>query len=257
MHVQLRAARRVTAPLALLFPALLAACSADPPAEPPASGGPAPASIDSARDRLAALAAAARDRHLTGTYTLSGAGGGDRTITVTTANDGTWRVDVPGGAGGGTIDVSVASTADGLFQCALPSAGHPEAAGCVRIGDPGDRVPAPVDPRVQHPFTDWPKVLTDRQAPLAVSTAKAPAGVSGTCFSVDTTSASLDAPLDVGIYCYQPDGTLTLLRSALGTLRLAGPPAPGPATVALAGPVVPNGPWETDAPPAAGPTTTP
>ncbi|MEV0152539.1 hypothetical protein AB0H57_02200 [Micromonospora sp. NPDC050686] len=258
MHAHHRAVRRLAGPLALLLPAMLAACAADPPADAPtASVDPVPASIDTARDQLTALATAARDRHLTARYTLTGGDRAERTIEVTTANDGSWRVDVPGGAGGGTIDVSLAATADGLFQCALPSSGHPEAAGCVRLGDPDDRVPGPYDPRVQHPFTDWPVVLNDQRAPLAVSTAPPPKGVAGACFSVDSTSASLDAPLDVGVYCYQPDGTLTALRSALGTLRLARPPGPAPDTVTLAGPVVDRPPWETAAPPAAPGTTAP
>ena len=42
----------------------------------------------------------------------------------------------------------------------------------------------------------------------------------------------------MGIYCYQPDGTPTFVRAALGTLTLAGPPGPAPDTVPLAGPVV-------------------
>ncbi|WP_308042551.1 hypothetical protein [Micromonospora sp. PLK6-60] len=242
-------ARRLTGPLALLLPAMLAACAADPPADAPTtSEDPLPASVDSARDQLTALATAARDRHFTARYTLTGSAGPERTILVTTANDGTWRVDVPAGAGGGTIDVSLAATADGLFQCALPSAGHPEAAGCVRLGDRDDRVPGRYDPRVQHPFTDWPAVLNDGRAPLAVSATPAPHGVDGTCFAVDSTSASLDAPLDVGTYCYGPDGTLTALHSALGTLRLAGPPGPAPDTVTLAGPVVDRSPWQTTSP---------
>lgn len=163
-------ARRLIGALTLTLPALLAACVGDPPAATtsPPSSDPAPAAIDSAREELAALAAAAQDRHFTARYTLTG-DGPDRTITVTSANDGTWRVDVPGGALGGTVDVSFAGTTDGLFQCGLPSASRPEPASCVRLGDPDDTVPSRLDPRVQHPFTDWLEVLTDRLAPLAVS----------------------------------------------------------------------------------------
>ncbi|MFC8615609.1 hypothetical protein ACFT9M_04205 [Micromonospora purpureochromogenes] len=250
MPAHLRATCRPTGVLVLLLPALLTACTADRPAPPPTAGSadPAPAEVDAARDELAALAAAARDRHLTARYTLTGTDGPTRDVTVTSAADGTWRVDVPGGALGGTADVSLATTADGLFQCGLPSTGRPEAASCVRLGDRDDAVPRRLDPRVQHPFTDWLGVLTDRRTPLAVSPATAPAGATGTCYAVETTSASLNPPLDVGIYCYEPDGTPTYVRAALGTLTLAGPPGPAPATAPLAGPVVNAEPLGLEAP---------
>ncbi len=123
MPVLIRSAGRVLGPLVLALPALLTACTSEqPPAPPPAD--PGPVEVDAARDELAALAAAAQDRHLVAQYVYSQAGQPDRTIVFTSANDGSWRVDVPGGALGGTADVSMAATADGLFQCALPSAGH-------------------------------------------------------------------------------------------------------------------------------------
>lgn len=264
--VHLRATRRrptgllaLTVPLLLATGTPLAGCAADSsPPDPPesASGSPTPTGADGARDELAALAAAAQDRHLTARYTLTGAGGSTRTITVTSANDGTWRVDVPGWALGGTVDVALAATADGLFQCALPSPVRPEPATCVRLGDPDDTIPRRLDPRVQHPFTDWLDVLTDRQAPLAVSVSRPVPDTTGTCYSVESTSASLNPPLDVGIYCYDADGTPTAVRAALGTLRLAGPPGPAPATVQLPGPVVEDEPIGAAAPdtPSAGPT---
>ncbi|MEU4777931.1 hypothetical protein [Micromonospora sp. NPDC023633] len=254
-----RRARRLAGPLALALPALLVACTADQPvARPTPTATPAPAGLDAARDELAALAAAAQDRHLVASYTLRAPGSPDRTILVTSANDGSWRVDVPGGALGGTADVSFAATADGLFQCALPSAARPEPAACVRLGDPDEAVPRRLDPRVQHPFTDWLDVLTDQRAPLAVSPAQPPPGASGACYSVETTSASINAPLDVGIYCYGPDGTPTAVRTAFGTLILAGTPAPAPATVQLAGPVVDAEPLGTATPePTGEPTVSP
>ncbi|TWH67044.1 hypothetical protein JD77_02006 [Micromonospora olivasterospora] len=232
-------ARRLTGVLALTLPALLAACADGPPAgpAPTPSGDPTPAAIDAARNELAALAAAARDRHFTARYALSGVDGPDRSIVVTRADDGTWRVDVPGGALGGTADIALVATGDGLFQCGLPSAGRPEPASCVRLGGRTDAVPRHLDPWVQHPFTDWLEVLTDRRAPLAVSPARPPAGATGACYSVDSTSASLTAPLGVGIYCYAPDGTPTAVRTASGTLTLSGPAGPAPASVRLAGPV--------------------
>lgn len=259
MHAHLRSARRLAGPLALALPAALTACTADPPTAPPPtpSTAPAPAGLDAARDELAALAAAAQDRHLVASYTLRAPDAPDRTIVVTSANDGTWRVDVPGGALGGSADVSLAATADGLFQCALPSATRPEPPSCVRLGDPDDGLPRRLDPRVQHPFTDWLDVLTDRRAPLAVSPATPPAGATGTCYAVETTSASINPPLDVGIYCYDADGTPTAVRTASGTLTLAGTPAPAPATVQLAGPVVEGEPLGTASPPPPDPSESP
>ncbi|SBT49196.1 hypothetical protein GA0070611_4318 [Micromonospora auratinigra] len=237
----------------LSLPALLTGCTADAPKPAPTGvPDPVPAEVDGARDELAALAAAAQDRHLTARYVFSPADGPSRTVTLTSANDGTWRVDLPGWGQGGTVDVALATTADGLFQCVLP------AAGCVRLGDPDDSVPRRADLRVQHPFTDWLEVLTDRRAPLAVSPATPPPGATGQCYSVDTTSASLNAPLDVGIYCYRPDGTPTAVRAGFGTLELAGEPGPAPATVQLPGPVTDGEPVRREAPsadPSASPST--
>ncbi|TQJ25637.1 hypothetical protein FBZ33_5994 [Micromonospora sp. A202] len=257
MPALIRPTGRVLGPLVIALPALLIACTtAQPPSPMPTETGAV--EVEAARDELAALAAAAQDRHLVAQYVYSRTGQPDRTIVFTSANDGSWRVDVPGGALGGAADVSMAATADGLFQCALPSAGRPESASCVRLGDRDDAIPRRSDPRIQHPLTDWLDVLTDRRAPLAVAPASAPEGVTGTCYSVESTSASLNAPLDVGIYCYDQDGTTTGVRTGAGTLRLAAPPGPAPATVQLAGPVVVDrDPLDTAAPPTPDPSDSP
>ncbi|MDG4804219.1 hypothetical protein [Micromonospora sp. WMMD980] len=245
-----RAARRLTGVLALTLPALLAACATDHPRTAPADGAdPVPVQVDAARDELAGLAAAAQDLHFVATYAWAPPGGPSRTVTWTSANDDSWRVDVPGWGQGGTVDVSLAGTSDGLFQCALPSTGRTRPAGCVRLGDTDDAVPRRLDPRVQHPFTDWLEVLTDRRAPLAVASATSPAGVTGRCYSVDSTAASMNAPLDVGVYCFGEDGTPLAVRAALGSLTLTGKPGPGPGTVELAGAVTEDEPVGRDAPP--------
>ncbi|MFG2048424.1 hypothetical protein ACGFIW_13475 [Micromonospora sp. NPDC048935] len=257
MPVLTRSAGRVLGPLVFALPALLLACTdAQPPTPPPAD--PGPVAVDAARDELATLAAAAQDRHLVAQYVYAETGKPDRTIAFTSANDGSWRVDVPGGAWGGTVDISMAATSDGLFQCALPSAGRPEPASCVRLGERDDAIPRRADPRLQHPLTDWLDVLTDRRSPLAVASANPPEGLTGTCYSVDSTSASLNAPLDVGIYCYDRDGTPTGVRTEAGTLRLAAPPGAAPATVQLAGPVViDRDPLDIAAPPSPDPSGSP
>ncbi|MEU5913311.1 hypothetical protein [Micromonospora sp. NPDC047527] len=256
MPVLNRSAGRVLGSLVFALPTALLSCTTEQPAPPPPAD-PGPVRVDAARDELAALAAAAQDRHLVAQYVFSQPGQPDRSIVFTSANDGSWRVDVPGGALGGTADISLAATADGLFQCALPSSARPEPARCVRLGERDDTLPRRLDPRIQHALTDWLDVLTDRRAPLAVALAATPKGLTGACYSVESTSASLNAPLDVGIYCYDPDGTPTGVRTAAGTLRLAAPPAPAPATVQLAGPVVDAEPLDTAAPPTPDPSDSP
>lgn len=224
--------------------------TATPSASAPATASGAAAAGDTdARTHLAALAAAAEDRHLRAHYTLSRSGRPNRTVALTSATDGTWRVDIPGGALGGTADIAMAQTRDGIYQCALPSATRPDPTTCVRVAAPDKPVPATIDPRVQHVFTDWRAVLTDRQASLAVSTTRALPHSRGTCFSVDSTAASLSAPLDIGIYCFDTDGTLTAARLAFGTLLLVGDPTAAPATVTLPGPVVAGSALRTAAPP--------
>jgi hypothetical protein len=227
--------------------ALVGCGDVQPPTAPPTPIETTDGEEPPARTQLRALAAAAADRRFSAAYTLSTAGRPDRTVVVTLAADGTWRIDIPGWAAGGTVDIAVARTADGLFQCTL--AGWSMGPSCVRVADPDGRFPADLDPRVQYLFTDWVRVLANRQAPLAVSIAAPLPGSSGTCFSIESTSASLNPPLDVGIYCYDAEGTLTAARLALGTLVLSGAPSPAPPSVTLPGPVVAAEPVGTAPPP--------
>jgi hypothetical protein len=248
--------RGIAGTAALLGLVALTACGDGGSApDPKASKTTAPTGAPDARVQLAGLAAAAQDRKITALYTWSAPGRTDRTVVLTTAADGSWRVDVPLGALGGTADVSMAQNADGLFQCALPSAERPVQPACVRVADPDGALDRAIDPRVQHPFTDWREVLTDRTAPLSVSTAEPLPGASGACFSVETTTASVNAPLDAGIYCYAPDGTFTGAKVSFGTLLLAGAPSGAPPAITLPGPVVAQEPLGMDAPPP--PTATP
>lgn len=234
--------------------ALTACGSGEPAAEPSDPPTAARTAAGDARAQLAALAAAAKDRRLTALYTLSTPGRADRTVALTSAIDGSWRVDVPLAALGGTADVSVAKNRDGLFQCTLASAGRAVQPTCVRVAAANGRIAAANDPRVQHPFTDWREVLTDRDAALSVSTTEALPGARGACFSVESTTASLNAPLDVGIYCYESDGTLTAARLSFGTLLLSGAPTAAPAAITLPGPVVDQAPLGMAAPPTPTPT---
>ncbi|HET8659072.1 MAG TPA: hypothetical protein VFM55_08760 [Micromonosporaceae bacterium] len=240
--IRTAAATTVATASAVLVVAGLTGCSAGdgppPPAAPQAPASPAPTAPTDARARLAALAAAAKDQRMVAFYSWRTPGRADRTVTVTVAGDGSWRVDAPGAASRGAVDLAMVGTPDGgVHQCALPSAGQPGGQ-CVRVGDRGHPVPARVDPRVQHAFTDWLDVLTDRRAAVSVATAAVPAGMRGACFSLEATAASLAPPVDAGIYCYDPDGRLTGLVAAFGRLALAAPPGPAPPAVALPGPLV-------------------
>jgi hypothetical protein len=238
----------------------LAACGGDAPSGPTPSGSasPVPTAPTEARAQLAARAAAAQDKHMVATYRWSKHDHPDRTVSVTLATDGTWRVDVAGGALGGTADVSVTRTKDGLYQCALGSVDQAAGTGCVRVAGPDDRLGSEYDPRVEHAFTDWLAVLTDQRAALAVSPARAGDGVRGACYAVESSSASLAAPLDLGVYCYDVDGTLTAATLGFGTLALDGDPGPAPATVTLPGPVVSGDPLPTASPsPTTSATTAP
>jgi hypothetical protein len=236
----------------------LAACGSDPPADaapstPPAAG---PTAATDARAQLAARAAAAKDRRYAAIYSWDSGDQSARTVVVTRAQDGDWRVDITRGALGGTADVSVARTREGLFQCALASADRLVSPACVRVAGRDGQLDAAVDPRVQHLFVDWLEVFTDRGAAIAVATARQPRDVRGECFSVESNSASLDAPVDLGIYCYARNGTLTGAQLAYGTLRLAEEPGPPPPAITLPGPVVDGEPLPMASPPPP-PTTEP
>jgi len=203
-----------------------------------------------ARVALAAHAALAEDHRFSAIYTLEARGFAPRSVLATVANDGSWRVDIPSGALGGTADVSVAQLPAGVFQCAIPSATNPVSPSCVRVAAPGKRVPRTYDPKIQRVFRQWLPVFTDRQSALSVTAAQPLKGSSGSCFSIDTVSASLSAPVDVGIYCYADDGLLTAVRVKFGTLTIAGAPGAAPATIDLPGPVTGGEPMGLDAPPA-------
>lgn len=233
--------------MVLLAGVALAGCSDPPPVTSHESATPGPPT--DARTMLAARAAMAKDLRQVAVYRLRTPERPDRTVTMTFAKDGGWRLDVPGTALDGTVDIALARTAAGLYQCALPSTAHP-ASGCVRLS----RVAAAYDPKLQHLFTDWLEVFMDRDAALAVSATDALPGVPGTCFAVDSSAVSVKAPIDAGIYCYADDGTLTGARTAVGTLSLTGTPTAGPASVTLPAAVTPGQPVPNASPPPPSPS---
>jgi hypothetical protein len=245
------ATRALPALAAALLTVGVSACGDSAPAQEqtPSPSASVPAPDQDARVALAARAALAEDHRFSAIYTLETQGFAPRSVLATVAVDGSWRVDIPSGALGGTADVSIAQLSAGVFQCAIPSATNPVSPSCVRVADPGKRVPKAYDPKVQRVFRQWLRVFTDRQAALSVTPAQPLKGSSGRCFSVDTISASLSAPVDVGIYCYADNGLLTAARVKFGTLRIAGAPAAAPASIGLPGPVTGGEPMGLDAPP--------
>ncbi len=247
-----RLAERVLPALAAaLLTVGVSACGGSAPAAVPTPSPSlsAPPPDQDARVALAARAALAEDRRFSAIYTLDTGDSAPRAVLATVATDGSWRVDIPSGALGGTADVSIAQIPAGLFQCAIPSATNPVSPSCVRVAAPGKRVPRQYDPKIQRVFRQWLPVFTDRQSALSVTTAQPLKGSTGSCFSIDTISASLSAPVDVGIYCYADDGLLTAARVKFGTLTIADAPGPAPPTINLPGPVTGGEPMGLDAPP--------
>ncbi|WP_433298936.1 hypothetical protein ACQP2F_44855 [Actinoplanes sp. CA-030573] len=233
---------------ALLVLAAGTACGGgDPAPDPTASASPPPAGTD-ARADLVARATLALDKAYAALYTLDDQDGRRHNVVATIGADGTWRVDVSDGMLGGTTDVSIVSARTGVDQCTVASASNPVTPTCVKVAEPGKRVPKGNSPDVERLFRQWLPVFADRQSALSVTEVEPLAGAQGTCFSVDSVSASLKAPVDVGIYCYADDGVLTAARVDFGTLKLVSQVA-GPATVALPGPESGAQPMTTDAPP--------
>jgi len=234
--------------------ALLAGCTSTPPVLPDQTPSvPAPSGPADPWGQLAARVAALQDNRYVAAYTLAVRGRPARTVTVTIAADGSWLVVIPGGALGGDADIALANTPAGLYECAttrapgaLAPAGPP---GCFVVGKRDSQLPARNDPRVEHVFTDWLQVLTNRDEALSVVTAAPLPGTRGQCFSVEANTAALGSPVDPGIYCFDEHGTLTGAALAMGTLTLASAPAAAPPTVTLPGPVVAGSPLPLTAPP--------
>jgi hypothetical protein len=235
---------------AVLLAGGVGACGGPAPARPAATpSGPAPADPDDARAELAARAALAQDHHFAALYRYDVPGDSPRNVVATVADDGSWRVDIARGALGGSTDVAIVSLVSGVFQCSLPSTANPISPTCVRVANPGKRVPKDADPKIERVFRQWLTVFTDRQAPLSVSAAQRLPGSQGECFSIDSISASLNAPVDIGIYCYADNGLLTAARVGFGTVTIASTPVAPPAKVELPGPVVGGSPMGLDSPP--------
>ena len=110
----------VYAALAVILATTLAATGCDdnatPVVAPTGQLSGQPSVQPAARDQLAGLAAAAKDKRYVATYTLSTAKRADRTVTVAVATDGSWVVAVPAGALGGLADIAIFHAGDGTFR---------------------------------------------------------------------------------------------------------------------------------------------
>lgn len=225
--------------------------------------------------QLVGLVAAAQDRRYIAAYTLVTRGRADRTVLVSLAGDASWRVDVPGAALSGGADVSIVGNSTGTYQCLLggpatvplsrlistpstvPTPVTYPAPACVKVAAAGKPVPARYDPVIEHFFTDWLDVLINRNAPISVFHATPLPRSTGACFSVEPSAASLVPPIDAGIYCFLPDGTLTAATIAGNSLVLSGLPATAPPTNPLPAPVIAGPAAPVKAPPVPVVTATP
>ncbi|GIG63953.1 hypothetical protein Pen01_02480 [Phytomonospora endophytica] len=222
---------------------LLSGCGSGAAAPQPEASSSGP-TWSRPRAALTSVVALSKDRKYTASY-LWADDSGERTVTVLMAEDGTWRVDVPGGALGGGADVSILWTAQGFFQCVL--AGGPQQ--CVRVAAATGSVPSGSDPQVQHLFTDWLDVLLDRNAPLSIAEGKRPKGASGDCYSVESNSVVLSPPIATGTYCFAPDGVPTAVKVWFGTVTLVGEALPAAPTATLPADVSEGAPLGTKKPP--------
>jgi hypothetical protein len=240
---------------ALLALAVTAGCSGAPDPQPtptPSAGGD---DTPDSRADLIARATLAQDKAYAALYTLTEDDNGTQhNVVATIGADGTWRVDESHAMLGGTADVSIVSTAAGVFQCTVSSPSNPTTPSCVRVANPGKKVAKDYSPQVERLFRQWLPVFTDRQSALAVTEVDPLDGAQGTCFSIDSIAASIKAPVDIGIYCYAPDGVLTAARVDFGRLKLVSQVA-GPATVPLPGPVGPGPAMTVDNLPAVNPSS--
>jgi hypothetical protein len=247
-----RTAVAVTLVTLSLTTTLAAGCTGAPPVIDKPDPSRAPTTPADPQGRVAALAATAQDHRFVATYTLATTGRAARTMLVAVAADGTWRVDVPGGALTGTADVAMVGVSGGVYQCIVggsatqiptpdPSASTAPrpfvAPGCVRVGATNRDIPKKYDPVFEHLFTDWLGVLTDRDAPIDVGASTSGPRVTGACFSVQPSSASLAPAMSPGVYCFAPDGTLTGAKISAGTITIDRDPVPAPPTTTLPGPV--------------------
>lgn len=130
---------------------------------------------------------------------------------------------------------------------------------CVKVAAAGKPIPKKYDPVFEHIFTDWLAVMLDRTAPISVFPASFPASraasrlahSAGSCYSVESSSASLAPVIGSGIFCFTADGTLTAAKIRSGTLTISGSAVAAPPTTTLPAPISTGPAAPTKAPPPA------
>lgn len=206
--------------------ALLAGCS-----DPPAAGAAAePTVIDLPPDaRLAARSALAQDQFYSGTYSYTPAAGGPVATVIVARARQSFLVEL---GTPGRPSTTIIDHPDGDFYCRTSAS----AGGCMKWASAGKLAEKSEPARMKLAFTRWLRTLASHQAPLSIADIAPPPQAKGTCFSVEGIAASLDPPVDAGIYCFDDSGRITALRLAGGTLLATGF-GPAPATVTLPAPV--------------------
>ncbi len=180
---------------------------------------------------LAGRAVLSQDQYYAASYRFVPADGSPAGTGRVERTKGGFRLDLTQPADAARVErtTSIGLTAAGPFFCRLTAA----AQACV----PGGRIPdGETDPRLQHAFTDWLPKLADRTAAISVTVVPPPRDAKGTCFSVEGVAASLDPPVDPGLYCFDDVGRITALRLGVGLLTMLAL-GPAPATVALPAPI--------------------
>jgi hypothetical protein len=129
------------------------------------------------------------------------------------------------------------STSTSASPSASPTPERYPAPVCVKVAAAGKAVPKRYDPVFEHIFTDWLAVMLDRTAPISVFPASPLAHSTGSCYSVESSSASLAPVINSGIFCFTADGTLTAAKIGAGTLTISGSTVAAPPTTTLPAPV--------------------
>jgi hypothetical protein len=173
--------------------------------------------------QLAGRAVLGQDQYYAATYRFTPSDGSPAGTALVARTRAGVRLDLvqPADATRVARTTVVVQNRAGTVFCRLTSA----ARACLPAGA---RPPADADPRLHHAFTDWLDKLADPAAALSVTVAAAPRGATGTCYSVEGVAASLDPPVDPGLYCFDNVGRITALRVAAGLLTVSAVTTPPP-----------------------------
>ncbi|NUS72969.1 MAG: hypothetical protein HOQ05_06125 [Corynebacteriales bacterium] len=186
-------------------------------------------------------------------YRYTPTGGTPTTARITRTTDSVrFDLSVAGDASTHPHQVSIIQNPAGSFRCIALGAQN----ACALVGKPGEEFAD--DPRLERAFMVWLPELSSRSAALSVQSTQgkdALEGVVGECYSVESVTASVEASVDAGTYCFRDDAMISGLRLDSGTLLLVSS-APGPESIPLPGPVVDVLP-DVTIPPPASPTPSP